>query len=151
MHCTFHHNCFSLRFFFLRKNRYGSVVVEGYNLVQMLVVYCHLTMLLVVNSILIKAGFTINNTEEFLLIVHWIAVVVVVFCYCRAKTNTQITNSANIKQHDLAQREEAKDQNKNVASSSNTVAESAPPLRNSTKFGCRIATLKGRCCSDLGN
>ena len=41
--------------------------------------------------------------------------VVVVFLYCRAKTNTQIANSANIRRHDLARREEAKDQNKNVA------------------------------------
>ena len=40
---------------------------------------------------------------------------VVVFFYCRAKTNTQIANSANIRRHDLAQREKAKDQNKNVA------------------------------------
>ena len=42
-------------------------------------------------------------------------VVVVVFFYCRAKTNAQIANSANIGRHDLARREEAKDQNKNVA------------------------------------
>ena len=42
-------------------------------------------------------------------------IVVVVFFYCRAKTNTQIANSANIRRHDLARREEAKDQNKNVA------------------------------------
>ena len=42
-------------------------------------------------------------------------VVVVVFFYCRAKANKQIANSANIRRHDLAQREEAKDQNKNVA------------------------------------
>ena len=40
---------------------------------------------------------------------------VVVFFYCRAKTNIQIANSANIGRHDLARREEAKDQNKNVA------------------------------------
>ena len=40
---------------------------------------------------------------------------IVVFFYCRAKTNTQIANSANIGGHDLARREEAKDQNKNVA------------------------------------
>ena len=53
---------------------------------------------------------------------------VVVFFYCRAKTNTQIANSANIRRHDLARREEAKDQNKNAASSSDMVAESAPPL-----------------------
>ena len=31
------------------------------------------------------------------------------------KTNTQIANSANITRQDLARREEAKDQNKNVA------------------------------------
>ena len=43
----------------------------------------------------------------------WVAVVV--FFYYRAKTNTQIANSANIRRHDLARREEAKDQNKNVA------------------------------------
>ena len=43
------------------------------------------------------------------------AVVVIVFFYCRAKVNKQIVNSANIRRHDLAQREEAKDQNKNVA------------------------------------
>ena len=41
--------------------------------------------------------------------------VVVVFFFCRAKTNTQIANSANIRRHDLARREEAKDQTKNVA------------------------------------
>ena len=40
--------------------------------------------------------------------------IVVVFFYCRAKTNTQIANSANIRRHDLVRREEAKDQNKNV-------------------------------------
>ena len=39
----------------------------------------------------------------------------VVFFYSRAKTNTQIANSVNIKRHDLARRKEAKDQNKNVA------------------------------------
>ena len=41
--------------------------------------------------------------------------VVVVFFSCRANANTQIANSANIRRHELARREEAKDQNKNVA------------------------------------
>ena len=41
--------------------------------------------------------------------------IVVVFYYCRAKSNTQIANSANMRRQDLAQREEVKDQNKNVA------------------------------------
>ena len=31
------------------------------------------------------------------------------------------------------------------------VAKSAPPLRNSTEFGCRISTLKGGFCSNSGN
>ena len=44
-----------------------------------------------------------------------LAVVVVVVFFCRAKTNTQIAKSANIRRHDLPQREEAKDKNKNIA------------------------------------
>ena len=44
-----------------------------------------------------------------------VTTMVVVLFYCRAKTNTHIANSANIRRHDLARREEAKDQNKNVA------------------------------------
>ena len=41
--------------------------------------------------------------------------VVVVFFYYRAKADTQIANSANIRRRDLARREEAKDQDKIVA------------------------------------
>ena len=52
---------------------------------------------------------------RFLRKIEGVTVVVVVFFYCRAKANTQIANSANIGRHDLARREEAKDQNKNVA------------------------------------
>ena len=48
---------------------------------QMLVVYCHLMISLVVNSILVKAGFTINYTEEFLLIVQWIAALIAEICF----------------------------------------------------------------------
>ena len=48
---------------------------------QMLVVYCHLMITLVVNSILIKARFTINYTEEFLLIVQWIAALIAEICF----------------------------------------------------------------------
>ena len=48
---------------------------------QMLVVYCHPMIPLVVNSILIKAGFTINYTEEFLLIVQWIAALIAEMCF----------------------------------------------------------------------
>ena len=46
---------------------------------------------------------------------HPFGSVEVVFFYCRAKTNAQIANSTNIGWHELARREEAKDQNKNVA------------------------------------
>ena len=48
---------------------------------QMLVVYCHLIIPLVVNSILIKAGFTIDYAEEFLLIVQWIAALISAICF----------------------------------------------------------------------
>ena len=41
--------------------------------------------------------------------IKFLDIVVVVFFYCRAKTNTQIANSANIRRHDLTRREEAKD------------------------------------------
>ena len=47
----------------------------------MSVVYCHLMIPLVVNSILIKAGFTFNYTEEFLLIVRWIAALIAEICF----------------------------------------------------------------------
>ena len=57
------------------------IVVVGYNLVQMLAVYCHLMIPLVVKSILIQAGFTINYTEEFLLIVPWIAALIAEICF----------------------------------------------------------------------
>ena len=36
---------------------------------------------LVVKSILIQAGFTINYTEEFLLIVQWIAALIAEICF----------------------------------------------------------------------
>ena len=36
---------------------------------------------LVVKSILIQAGFTINYTEEFLLIVQWIASLIAEICF----------------------------------------------------------------------
>ena len=39
-------------------------------------VYCHLIIPLEVNSIIINAGITINYTEEFLLIVQWIAALI---------------------------------------------------------------------------
>ena len=41
---------------------------------------------------------------------------------------------------DLARRERAKDQDKNVTQSSETVTGSAFSFRNRTKFGCRIST-----------
>ena len=47
----------------------------------MLVVYCHLTISLVVDSILNNAGFTINYTEEFLLIFQWIAALIAQICF----------------------------------------------------------------------
>ena len=44
---------------------------------------------LVVKSILVQAGFTINYTEEFLLIVQWIAALIAemfyYMCYASAK------------------------------------------------------------------
>ena len=48
---------------------------------QMLVACCHLIIPLVVNSIIIKAGFTIYYTEEFLLIVQWIAALIAEICF----------------------------------------------------------------------
>ena len=48
---------------------------------QMLAVYCHLMIPLVVKSILIQVGFTINYTEEFLLIVQWIATWIAEICF----------------------------------------------------------------------
>ena len=49
--------------------------------VSSLVVYCHLMISLAVNSILISAGFTFNYTEEFLLIVQWIAALIAEICF----------------------------------------------------------------------
>ena len=48
---------------------------------QMLAVYCHLMIPLVVKSIRIQVGFTINHTEEFLLIVQWIAALIAEICF----------------------------------------------------------------------
>ena len=47
----------------------------------MLAVFCHLMIPLVVKSILIQAGFTINYTEEFLLFVQWIAALIAEMCF----------------------------------------------------------------------
>ena len=48
---------------------------------QMLAVYCHLMIPPEVKSILIQAGFIINCTEEFLLIVQWIAALIAEICF----------------------------------------------------------------------
>ena len=48
---------------------------------QMLAVYCHFMIPVVVKSILIQAGFTINYKEEFLLIVQWIAALIAEICF----------------------------------------------------------------------
>ena len=47
----------------------------------MLVVYSHLMIPLVVNSILITGRLTINYTEEFLLFVQWIAALIAEICF----------------------------------------------------------------------
>ena len=47
---------------------------------QVLAVYFHLMIPLVVKSILIQAGFTIIYTEELLLIVQWIAEICFITC-----------------------------------------------------------------------
>ena len=44
---------------------------------------------LVVISILIKAGFIVNYTEEFLLIVQWIAALIAEICFITLHTSAK--------------------------------------------------------------
>ena len=48
---------------------------------QILAVFCHRMIPLVVKSILIQARFTINYTEEFLVVVQWIAALIAEICF----------------------------------------------------------------------
>ena len=81
----------------------------------MLVVYCHFMTPLVVNSILIKAGFNLNYTEEFFLIVQWISALIAEICFI-----TCVMLQQKIKQflHDFSSFIESQDRIKGGESSS---------------------------------